>query len=78
MASLGKTEELNPQNININHYLDCLKQYFVAKVEVESSESHRHHAIFISVIGWKTYDILADLCLPDSQELVSQLFLCTP
>ena len=54
MASLGKTEEFELKNTNIDHYLDRLEQYFVAnEVEADSSSSHRHRAILISVIGRK-------------------------
>lgn len=46
MASLGKIEEFDPENTNINHYLDRLEQYFVAnEVEADTSTSHRHRAI---------------------------------
>jgi len=41
MASLGKIEEFDPKNTNIDHYLDRLEQYFMAtKVEADSSTSH--------------------------------------
>ena len=67
MASLGKIEEFNSKNTNVNHYLERLEQYFVAnEVEADSSTSHRRRAILISVIGGKTYDILADLYSPAS------------
>ena len=67
MASLGKIEEFDPKNTNIDHYLDRLEQYFMAtKVEADSSTSHRCRAILISVIGGKTYDVLTDLCSPAS------------
>ena len=57
MASLGKIEEFDPKNTNIDHYLDCLEEYFLAnEVEADSSASHRRRAILISVIGGK------DLC----------------
>ena len=67
MARLRKIEKLNPKNMNINHYLNRLEQYFVANaIEADSSTSHRRRTILISVIGGKTYDIFPDLCLPDS------------
>ena len=67
MASLGKIEEFNPKNTNILHYLERLEQYFKAnEVARDSATSHRRSAILISVIGGKTYDILADLCSPAS------------
>ena len=67
MASLGKIEEFYSKNTNVNHYLERLEQYFVAnEVEADSSTSHRRRAILISVIGGKTYDILADLYSPAS------------
>ena len=68
MASLlGKIEKFNPKNTNIIHYLERLEQYFKAnKVACDLATSHRHCAILISVIGGKTYDILADLCSPAS------------
>jgi len=62
MASLGKIEEFDPKNTNIDHYLDQLEQYFVAnEVEADSSTLHRCRAILISVIGGKAYDVPADL-----------------
>jgi len=62
MASLGKIEEFDPKNTNIDHYLDQLEQYFVAnEVEADSSTLHRCRTILISVIGGKAYDVPADL-----------------
>jgi len=67
MASLGKIEEFDPKNTNIDLYLDRLEQYFVTdEVEADSSTWHRRRAILISVIGGKAYDVLADLCSPAS------------
>jgi len=67
MASLGKIDEFDPKNTNIDHYLDRLEQYFVAdEVEADSSTWHRRRAILISVIGGKAHDVLADLCSPAS------------
>jgi len=67
MASLGKIEEFDPKNTNINHYLDLLEQYFMAnEVKADSSTLHQRRAILISVIGGIAYDILADLSSPAS------------
>ena len=67
MASLGKMEEFDPKNTNIDLYLDRPEEYFVAnEVEADSSSLHRRRDILISVIGGKTYDVLADLCSPAS------------
>ena len=67
MASLGKTEEFDPRNTNIDHYLDRLEEYFEANdVESDSSSLHRRKAILISAIGGKTYDVLTDLFSPAS------------
>ena len=54
MVTLRKIEEFYPKNTNIDHYLECLEQYFVAnEVKAVSSSLHRHRAILISVIGGK-------------------------
>jgi len=67
MASLGKIDEFNPKATNINHYLEHLEQYFIPnEVESDSSTSHRRRAIMTSVIGGRTYGVLADLCSPES------------
>jgi len=54
MTSLGRIEEFDPKNTNIDHHLDRLEQYFMAnEVEADSSTSHQCRAILISVIGGK-------------------------
>jgi len=67
MTSLGRIEEFDPKNTNIDHYLDQLEQYFMAnEVEADSSTSHQCRATLISVIGGKPCNVLADLCSPAS------------
>ena len=70
MATLGKIEELHPHTGNIQRYIERLKQYFEANGVAQDSEtSHKRRAILISVIGAKAYDVLSDLCSPDSPSL---------
>ena len=46
MTSLGKIEEFDPKNTNIDHYLDRLEQYFVAnEVEADSYTSRRFQSL---------------------------------
>ena len=67
MSSLGKIEEFNPSQTNIARYLERLEQYFEANdVPEDSEDSKKRRAILISVIGSRTYDVLSDLCSPNS------------
>lgn len=67
MTSLGKIEEFNSNQTNIARYLERLEQYFEANdVPPDSEESRKRRAILISVIGARTYDVLSDLCSPNS------------
>ena len=45
MASVGKIEELNPKNTNIDHYLDRLEQYFKLLVHFKKWEKLIHALI---------------------------------
>ena len=67
MASLGKIEEFNPTSTNIARYLERLEQYFEANdVPADTAEVNKQRAILISAIGARTYDVLSDLCSPES------------
>ena len=67
MPSLGKIEEFDPASTNINRYLERLEQYFIANsVPADTGERFKRRATLISVIGSKAYDVLSDLCSPES------------
>ncbi|CAB3985347.1 Hypothetical predicted protein [Paramuricea clavata] len=67
MTSLGKIEEFNPTSTNIARYLERIEQYFEATdVPADTAEVNKRRAILISAIGARTYDVLSDLCSPDS------------
>lgn len=67
MPSLGKIEEFDPSSTNINRYLERLEQYFIANgVQADSGERFKRRAMLISVIGLKAYDVLSDICSPET------------
>ena len=67
MPSLGKIEDFDPASTNINRYLERLEQYFIANsVPADTGERFKRRATLISVIGSKAYDVLSDLCSPES------------
>ncbi|KAK2557960.1 hypothetical protein P5673_019522 [Acropora cervicornis] len=67
MPSLGKIEEFDPASTNISRYLERLEQYFIASsVPADTGERFKRRATLISVIGFKAYDVLSDLCSPES------------
>ena len=66
-SSLGKIAEFDPAYTNINSYLERLEQYFIAKgVPADTGERFISRATLISVIGFKAYDVLSDLCSPEA------------
>ena len=66
-SSLGKIAEFDPASTNINSYLERLEQYFIAKgVPADTGERFISRATLISVIGFKAYDVLSDLCSPEA------------
>ena len=67
MTTLGKIEEFDVRGGEIDRYLERLEQYFVANnIPSDSETSSRQRAILISVLGAEAYDILFDLCSPNS------------
>ena len=67
MTTLGKIEEFDGRGGKIDRYLERLEQYFVANdIPPDSETSSRQRAILISVLGAEAYDILFDLCSPNS------------
>ena len=65
---VGKVEEFEPHQQHWPAYEGRLTQYFVANgvtgVEVEGGSDTRKVAIFLTIIGPKTYGILRDLAAP--------------
>ena len=67
MTTLGKIEEFDVRGGKIDRYLERLQQYFVANdIPPDSETSSRQRAILISILGAEAYDILFDLCSPNS------------
>ena len=67
MTTLGKIEEFDVRGGKIDRYLERLERYFVANnIPPDSETSSRQRAILISVLAPKAYDILFDLCSPNS------------
>ena len=66
-SSLDKIAAFNPASTNINRYLERLEQYFIAKgVPADTGERFISRATLKSVIGFKSYDVLSDLCSPEA------------
>ena len=60
MTSYGRMDEFRPENENIEAYLERIDLYFRANEVAEEKQV----AIFLSVIGGKTYSVLRDLLAP--------------
>lgn len=59
---LGRIEEFNPAQNDLESYTERLEQYFVAN-EVTTEE--KKTAVLLSVIGAKAYEVLKSLIAPD-------------
>ena len=57
MAAFGKLKEFEPENEKVSLYLERVELYFTANEIAE----RRRVAVFLSVIGAKTYSLLRDL-----------------
>ncbi|GFO38215.1 Pol polyprotein [Plakobranchus ocellatus] len=75
-GTLGRIEEFNPAQNDLESYIERLEQYFVAN-NVTTEE--KRTAVLLSVIGPKAYEVLKSLIAPDKpsgksyQELKSSL-----
>ena len=61
IAALGRIEEFDPAQNDLESYLERLEQYFVANDVKEAKRT----AVLLSVIGSKTYEVLKSLVAPD-------------
>ncbi|KAK3773177.1 hypothetical protein RRG08_013763 [Elysia crispata] len=61
IAALGRIEEFDPAQKDLESYLERLEQYFVANDVTEAKRT----AVLLSVIGAKTYEVLKSLVAPD-------------
>jgi hypothetical protein len=63
MAGRVPFEEFNPQDGDIECYLERLEQYFIANdIKNESENEPKRKAILLSSVGSETYRTLKDLC----------------
>ena len=60
----GKIEEFQPENESISAYLERIELYFSANAVEEGKQV----AVFLSVIGAKTYTLLRNLLAPTKLE----------
>ena len=73
---LGVMEPFKPDTMTWGTYCERMIEYFVAN---DIEDDRKKVAIFISLIGSKTYELLKDLCLPEApssksfSELVERL-----
>ena len=67
MAAFGELKQFEPEFEKISSYLEHLKLYFTANDIAEG----RRVAVFLSVIGAKTYSLLRDLVSPTSPKDMS-------
>ena len=61
MASYGKLSEFHPEAESISAYLERVELFFTAN----SIADDKKVAVFLSVIGGKTYSLLRDLLAPE-------------
>lgn len=62
MASsiIGSLAEFNPENKKIGTYLECVQLFF----DANGMEDDKQVAVFLTVIGTKTYALLSGLLAP--------------
>ena len=64
MASYGKLSEFHPEAESISAYLERVELFFTAN----SIADDKKVAVFLSVIGGKTYSLLRDLLAPEKPQ----------
>lgn len=60
-TTIGQVETFQPGVDDWEHYTEILQQYFIANDIVDDSKKL---AVFLTIIGTKTYALLSDLLAP--------------
>ena len=63
MALLGRIDSFNLKTDNISEYIERVEQYFIANY---ITDEKKQSAIFLTVIGNETYNLLRNLLAPES------------
>ena len=64
MALLGRIYSFDLKTGNVTEYIERVKQYFVAN---GVTDEKKQTAIFLTIIGNKTYSLLKNLLAPESR-----------
>ena len=71
MATLGRIDPFDQKRDNFENYTERLDQYFIANDVPEPKQK----AVFLSVIGGETYDLLKNIIAPDKPDSKDYAFL---
>ena len=72
MSNLGRIEDFDPAVTDLESYTERLEQYFVAN---DVTTENKKTAVFLSVIGAKTYEVLKSLIAPEKPSTKTYLDL---